>query len=460
MSFSKNGLLEVPNGAVVMPLADPVTVGFQKHVRAKDALFPHVPNMNDVRQGEIGDCYLLAGINAVLAKPDGPEIIQCLMKDNLDGTFTIRFYKEDRFQYFRMSKSIVRQYKGKFLGVHYGTEKVLHNQTDALWVSMIEKAYAACMRGVSRTYSGLEGGEGAAAAVALVGWGASQNAVGHATEDESSDGLAFSALLNEVSPRNPISRIPKLRQLVLASVARIFPDDGEACTNATRWFEWSTAAKFEELIKFQNSHPTHDKWRKLLDTIGTDLHPETRALVTIWVQNRKLWPGEVGTHDYLRQQLDLFAKIQRLLATQRSVVASTHNTLVGRQTGVGGSAGEAKVDGLAAKHEYTVLDTKIETTGLRFVRVRNPWGEGGYGKTYHRVQVGIPAPGKQPILKMSPVETTEAESWIELTDFTRNFTVKFGSAVHGAARHQLMNGLDQQLQAQKANLKPVPKKTT
>ena len=107
-----------------------------------------------------------------------------------------------------------------------------------------------------------------------------------------------------------------------------------------------------------------------------------------------------------------------------------------------------------------MLDTKIETTGLRFVRVRNPWGEGGYGKTYHRVQVGIPAPGKQPILKMSPVETTEAESWIELTDFTRNFSVKFGSAVHGAARHQLMNGLDQQLQAQKANLKPVPKRTT
>lgn len=50
----------------------------------------HVVDPNDVAQGSLGDCYLLAGMAAVSRA--SPDAIQKLIKDNGDGTFEVTLY--------------------------------------------------------------------------------------------------------------------------------------------------------------------------------------------------------------------------------------------------------------------------------------------------------------------------------------------------------------------------------
>lgn len=48
-------------------------------------------NINDVTQGGLGDCYLMATVAAVIAQ--NPAKIQNLMRQNVDGTFTVDLYR-------------------------------------------------------------------------------------------------------------------------------------------------------------------------------------------------------------------------------------------------------------------------------------------------------------------------------------------------------------------------------
>ena len=59
--------------------------------RRNDALFPHEPSMNDIEQRALGDCYLQAGISALVM--NHPEKLKEGMRDNGDGTVTVRFFK-------------------------------------------------------------------------------------------------------------------------------------------------------------------------------------------------------------------------------------------------------------------------------------------------------------------------------------------------------------------------------
>ena len=53
-------------------------------------LFPHEPSVNDVKQRRTEDCYMLSTLSGIAFT--SPEIIKQCMKDNGDGTVTVRFY--------------------------------------------------------------------------------------------------------------------------------------------------------------------------------------------------------------------------------------------------------------------------------------------------------------------------------------------------------------------------------
>ncbi len=114
-----------------------------------EPLFAHDPMLKDIHQGALGDCYFLAALASIVSK--NPDTIKEMMKDNGDGTVTVRFYdlqKEEtdflgnsevykKTYYVTIDKTIPER---TYLDTH--TKKDSFSQ-GALWVKLMEKAYAA-----------------------------------------------------------------------------------------------------------------------------------------------------------------------------------------------------------------------------------------------------------------------------------------------------------------------------
>jgi hypothetical protein len=101
-------------------------------------LFVDGVNYEDVIQGSIANCYMVSAFSAV-AHTD-PKAIENAMKDNGDGTYTVRFFEPS---YGGRPKTVEIRVDGdlptsggpksKYAKAREGTE---------LWVSVLEKAYA------------------------------------------------------------------------------------------------------------------------------------------------------------------------------------------------------------------------------------------------------------------------------------------------------------------------------
>ena len=138
-----NGFLpEVPKGA--------------KHIKAKETmqtasvlehlwdyrdrpLFAHDPSPSDISQGYLGDCYMVATLANVASK--NPDLIKEAMRDNGDGTVTVRLFQRIPHYSYPPSEEpdkIVPYYVTveKTAPIYYGS----HNN---LWVAMFEKAIVA-----------------------------------------------------------------------------------------------------------------------------------------------------------------------------------------------------------------------------------------------------------------------------------------------------------------------------
>ncbi len=94
-----------------------------------ERLFPYgEPKISDIRQTNIGDCYLLASLISMVSTKEGREFIKKVVQDNHDGFVTVSFYGANR-------KIIIEKTVPKGISTE-----------SALWVQMIEKAYAASGR--------------------------------------------------------------------------------------------------------------------------------------------------------------------------------------------------------------------------------------------------------------------------------------------------------------------------
>lgn len=121
-----------------------------------DELFSHMPSPNDVKQGYgIHDCYVLSALTKLAEV--SPEKIKDCMKDNGDGTVTVRF-----FDYLNPADEV----KGPVYVTVNKTVNRLAGKADiyassSLWVQMIEKAYikfCSERRGTENSFSSIDYG--------------------------------------------------------------------------------------------------------------------------------------------------------------------------------------------------------------------------------------------------------------------------------------------------------------
>lgn len=131
----------VTNGSGKKDLADPAVQaedkGKLKYQWVDAKLFVNGADDDDVMQGYIGDCYLVAGFAAVAAHH--PEVIENAIKDNKDGTYTVRFYESSWSGSARpVDVTIDGQMPTNNGGMYYGKNR----EKGELWVGLLEKAYA------------------------------------------------------------------------------------------------------------------------------------------------------------------------------------------------------------------------------------------------------------------------------------------------------------------------------
>jgi hypothetical protein len=130
-------------------IADPTTKGHAYKAFATNPLFSAAgPAVADVRQGQLGDCWLLSGLAAVAQ--DNPTALRQNMVDFGDGTFGVRyganFYRVDNDLPVLSAAGSTPAYAALGAG-------------GSMWVAVAEKAFTHYRSG-KNTYASIEGGWG------------------------------------------------------------------------------------------------------------------------------------------------------------------------------------------------------------------------------------------------------------------------------------------------------------
>lgn len=118
------------------------------------ALLAGSPSLTDINQGDLGDCWFLAGLGAEVQRD--PNFVQKHVRDNGNGTYTVTFYND--------GKPVPITVDGR-LPYNSWDQPAFDHPQGANWVAIYEKAFAEFRGG----YPNTEGGSGAAAMQYLTG---------------------------------------------------------------------------------------------------------------------------------------------------------------------------------------------------------------------------------------------------------------------------------------------------
>jgi hypothetical protein len=109
------------------------------YVYAAGSLFgPDGPAITDIVQGQLADCYFLAGLGEVANHE--PGLLRSMFIDNGDGTYTVRFYNNGVPEYVTVDRYLPVGSDGTFEYASMG--KSSSDGSNTLWVALAEKAYA------------------------------------------------------------------------------------------------------------------------------------------------------------------------------------------------------------------------------------------------------------------------------------------------------------------------------
>ena len=116
---------DLPSSSVVMNGHSPFSVTYQK---ATGSIYgAGGPSMNDINQGYLGDCYLLASLSEVARQ--SPSTIASMLVDNGNNTYGVRFYVNGVAKYVTVDNELANGGN-------------IFDRGPNLWAQLVEKAYA------------------------------------------------------------------------------------------------------------------------------------------------------------------------------------------------------------------------------------------------------------------------------------------------------------------------------
>lgn len=424
------------------------------------------PKASDIRQGSIGDCYLIASLESIVRKD--PSMIYNMIKDNGDQTVTVRL-----FDVKGSGKNKV--FTPKFITFEKSLPSHGNTAIGSGWVQMLEKAYA--IEKGSYDHIG-KGGQMSDAFETFVGKSAERIELKHTEESNalvrdlfsSADTLYKGYSINENTFNNFISNMrssntftePEIKKIVdrkdvILEVLKTAPNFDYINMNVSQFaFESDVTKgpKMEELLKsaFQTGDiDKHNQWNTILqnqdfkDFVDQKIKPmldktkydgggqvraaeimESIATHKNESQNFKLLfnsipedimnkfmdslldnvPGKRFSGSYSKPQLELFNQIKSKFEAGENLGLGS-KTSVGRSVNkaiVGRSAGEEISKGLVGGHAFAITGVK-EEKGVKYIQISNPWGD--TNRTYNN---------------RKPEKTESPESWIELSDISKRFS--------------------------------------
>ena len=362
--------------------------------RKNRPLFLHTPCIKDLKQGEVGDCYLLAGLGSVVAS--SPDLIRQLMRDNGDGTVTVRFFRNkeddgtDEPLYVTVKKTVPKNI------VTQGDEYA----RGCLWVQMIEKAYAVsgihsnAVTGKQKKkntpgYDGISGGHLCFFLRHLLG---SSDTIFYDMKGNVKTinyGIEAAKLLNAI----PIEKAPILQQgqamsriaieKYLMVLAEIAAEDGVSLSsiknekklrkNLQKYSkimkryaeetEKSGKPVNEAMKKYEKFKLNEENLTKLVDVLCDGL-------------DKKMAPADDTIELYSQVEMAAYNDITKALHDHKYVMFGTKKLGLLKL----GKNGETESSGMVGTHAYTVLRTeeiKIAGKVHRYLVLFNPWTEGG-----------------------------------------------------------------------------------
>ena len=135
------------------------------YTEANGSLFVDGVSFDDVDQGSLGTCYLLAGLAGTANNK--PSMISDMFTDNGDGTYSVRFFTNGQADYVTVDNMMATRSNGTYLYANDGGDngnQDLVSGNNELWVALAEKAYAQMNesgrlgRTASNSYDSISGG--------------------------------------------------------------------------------------------------------------------------------------------------------------------------------------------------------------------------------------------------------------------------------------------------------------
>lgn len=392
--------------------------------RRTDVLFPraHSPSLEEIKQCRIPNCFLLAAIQAILNHPNGQAFIRGMMRQNDDGTTTVRLYDPETFepQYIRVENSVIVDSFGAL------------NGHEALWVHVLEKAFAA--RGqknlkttdasVSSVFSG-----GGLTHLAL------QSLTGIKTDSFLTKPPAFPWQVDKFLAENTYHLIKNLitlpgvldaqiinclTMLKPAQLALIYDYFGAKANDQES--EFAALTQYASLIKCHFANPA--LYNTAIQTrsaakIQAD-YPEAAAILEKIFAKTAAFSGF-----YSQYEVEMYQTFSDGLRDGKLLTAGTPSKF------------DEKIVGIIDRHAYTVLGVfekslsvkdengEVKTIRARFVKLRNPWGD---AKSFEGLARDLLSRGVSRVyeqhgetLDIRVKNSNDAEFIVELSDFQKYF---------------------------------------